>query len=83
MIDLGVIIDVPRPRVWGERQLAAAAAAATGKTGGAASTGTGGGGGAAALRGDVVLDVRLSKARETLRSDLLDAAERARLPLLQ
>lgn len=79
VIDLGVIIDVPRPRVWGERQLVAAAAAATGKPG--ASIGTGGGAGAS--RGEVVLDVRLAKARETLRSDLLDAAERARLPLLQ
>ena len=77
VIDLGVIIDVPRPRVWGERQLMAAAAAATEKPG--ASIGTGAG----ASRGDVVLDVRLAKTRETLRSDLLDAAERARLPLLQ
>ena len=79
VIDLGVIIDVPRPRVWGERQLVAAAAAATGKPGASSRTG----GGVGASRADVVLDVRLAKARETLRSDLLDAAERAQLPLLQ
>lgn len=80
VIDLGVVSDsAPRPRVWGERQLAAAAAAA----GRARSDGVGGGVRAGVTKGGVVLDARFAKVRKTLRRDVLEAAERARLPLLQ
>ena len=81
VIDLGVVSDVtPRPRVWGERQLAAAAAAAAGRS---RSEGVRGGVRAGVTRGGVVLDSRFAKVRKTLRRDVLEAAERARLPLLQ
>lgn len=81
VIDLGVVSDAtPRPRVWGERQLAAAAAAAAGRT---RSEGVRGGVRAGVTKGGVVLDSRFAKARKTLRRDVLEAAERARLPLLQ
>eukprot|EP00752_Nemacystus_decipiens_P008313 g7431.t1 len=81
VIDLGVVSDAtPRPRVWGEQQLAAAAAAAAGRT---RNEGVGAGIRTGVTRGGVVLDARLAKVRKTLRRDVLEAAERARLPLLQ
>lgn len=86
VIDLGVVSDaVPRPTVWDEQRMAAAAAAAMGRS---TSTGTGkagkaAGGWAGVTQGGVVLDARFAKVRQTLRRDVLDMAERARLPLLQ
>ncbi|CAM9609344.1 unnamed protein product [Ectocarpus fasciculatus] len=81
VIDLGVVSDtVPRPVVWGERQLAAAAAAASGRS---RSTGAAGWWRDGVTKGGVVLDARFAKVRKTLRGDVLDAAERAKLPLLQ
>lgn len=82
VIDLGVVSDAaPRPRVWGDRQLGAAAAAAAGRT--RKSEGVGGGFRAGVTKRGVVLDARFAKVRKTLRRDVLEAAERARLPLLQ
>lgn len=81
VIDLGVVSDtVPRPVVWGERQLAAAAAAASGRS---RSRGAAGWCRDGVTKGGVVLDARFAKVRKTLRGDVLDAAERAKLPLLQ
>ncbi|CAM9739817.1 unnamed protein product [Ectocarpus sp. 6 AP-2014] len=81
VIDLGVVSDtVPRPVVWGERQLAAAAAAASGRSKSAGAAGWWRDG---VTKGGVVLDARFAKVRKTLRGDVLDAAERAKLPLLQ
>lgn len=82
IIDLGVVADVPRPRVWDDQQMAAAAAAATGKKS-VPLGGRGCGGGVVMSRGGVVVDARLANVRKTLRRELLDAAERAKLPLLQ
>lgn len=86
IIDLGVVSDaVPRPIVWGEQQMTAAASAAMGR-----STSAETGKAYKAVRrwdgvtqGGVVLDARFAKVRQTLRRDVLDMAERARLPLLQ
>ncbi|CAM9796586.1 unnamed protein product [Ectocarpus sp. 4 AP-2014] len=81
VIDLGVVSDTaPRPVVWGERQLAAAAAAASGRSRSAGAAGWWRDG---VTKGGVVLDARFAKVRKTLRGDVLDAAERAKLPLLQ
>ncbi|CAM9866966.1 unnamed protein product, partial [Ectocarpus sp. 12 AP-2014] len=75
VIDLGVVSDtVPRPVVWGERQLAAAAAAASGRSRSAGAAGWWRDG---VTKGGVVLDARFAKVRKTLRGDVLDAAERA------
>lgn len=83
VIDLGVVSDaVPRPIVWGEQQMAAAAGAAMGRST-SARTGKGPRGWAGVTQGGVVLDARFAKVRRTLRRDVLDMAERARLPLLQ
>ncbi len=78
VIDLGVVNDAaPRPTVWGERQMAAAAAVATGKAG------RGGCGAKAGVtNGGVLVDARFAKLRKTLRRDVLEAAERSKLPLL-
>lgn len=67
--------------MWGKQQLAAAAAAAAGRTRNEA--GVAGGVRAGVTKGGVVLDARFAKVRKTLRRDVLEAAERARLPLLQ
>lgn len=71
---------MPRPVVWGEQQLAAAAAAASGRSRSAGAAGWWRDG---VTIGGVVLDARFAKVRKTLRGDVLDAAERAKLPLLQ
>lgn len=78
-IDLGVVGGVAISTVWDNTKMAAAAAAASGKT----AVSEGGWGNAIVSKGGVVLDVRLAKLRKTLRSEVLDAAERAKLPLLQ
>ncbi|CAB1105899.1 unnamed protein product [Ectocarpus sp. CCAP 1310/34] len=83
VIDLGVVSDtVPQPVVWGQRQLAAAAAAAA-ASGRSRSAGVAGWWKDGVTKGGVVLDARFAKVRQTLRGDVLDAAERAKLPLLQ
>lgn len=85
--DLGINWEAPTPTVWDERQMAMATAAATGQTPapsrGGKRSGKGGARVVGVSRGGVVIDGRLSKTRKLLRSDVLDAVERAKLPLLQ
>lgn len=85
---IGLTVDVPKPRVWGKKQMMAAVAAATGRIPPAATVGpgykTGPKQGTPVIsKGVVRVDNRLSKARDILRRDAFDAAERAGLPLLQ
>lgn len=88
VIDSGIHWETPIPTVWDERRMAMATAAATGQTvrpsRGGTRPGRGGAGVAGVVsRSGVVVDGRLSKTRNLLRSDVLDAVERAKLPLLQ
>lgn len=89
VIDKGVLTELPRARVWDEKKMAAAVAAAvatgqrmvsSGQNPGVVGWGWGEG---VVTRGGVVVDSRLASFREFLRRDVFDAAERARLPMLQ
>ena len=92
VIDLGILTEVSRARVWDDQHMAAAAAAAVatgtpatwGPSSGeeSPSGGSGGGEGGLPVRGGVAVDARLAGLRSTLRKDVFDAAERARLPML-
>lgn len=80
LIDMGLASDaVPRPIVWNERQMASAAAVAAGRS---SSAGVERGFRAGMTKGGVVVDARYAKVRKVLRRDVLEVAERAKLPLV-
>lgn len=84
-----MLTELPRARVWDEKKMAAAVAAAvatgqrmvsSGKKPGVVGWGPGEG---VVTRGGIIMDSRLANFRGFLRTDVFDAAERARLPMLQ
>lgn len=82
----GLTAQVPIPKVWGSKQMMAAVAAATeGHPASSRERAATKGGKLVWLSdgGAVQVEDKLSKARNTLRGDLFEAAERAALPLLQ
>lgn len=79
MVNPLVPCAITSPRVWDNDKMKAAVAAATGRN----SNGGTKQDRVIVSKGGVEMDVRMTKARELMRADLLDAADRMGLPLIQ